>query len=116
MPHPALAPARLPTGVKYILTANLHAEDPAVAKAQIDRMRSKLPSWSIVAFGIGNEPDMCVGTAARAGGGERACSAATCQPQCLHPMAPASVVQEGEHVENPCQQAAWRLSRHMACS
>ncbi|KAI8465097.1 MAG: hypothetical protein J3K34DRAFT_95524 [Monoraphidium minutum] len=56
--YKALTTLHTATGVKFIMGANQHAEDPSVTDAQVQRSLKLLPAGSIVAFGVGNEPDM----------------------------------------------------------
>jgi len=46
------------TGVKFIVGVNQHAEDPVLTQEQVKRSEKFMPAGSILAFAVGNEPDM----------------------------------------------------------
>jgi hypothetical protein len=56
--YKALSELHLKTGAKFIVGVNQHAEDPALTDEQVRRSAKLLPKGSIVAFAVGNEPDM----------------------------------------------------------
>jgi hypothetical protein len=46
------------TGCKFIFGVNFYSEDARVTAAQVKRIQEAIPASAIIAFAVGNEPNM----------------------------------------------------------